>query len=277
MQPLLSKNLMAKRLLIHLLAAQLFFLTSTHAWALVDGVVNYVKQYQVGVDYSNSVDTLQLTYDAEAATAPSSKCTVDLDNPSKKKCSASMLAGSSSGFGIFLQRAFKKQGFWYFDYDIGFGARYLSGQLPKEYEDQTDVPLKNAKFSLLTFIGKPYIQFGVTPDRWPDLLISLGPVAQIGTGTMTINDKTENVVVGTSSYSGPMSLWHGFLEIEIVLKRFGEGAFSVFSSRDFSGNGEGTKVYPKSVDGMSNFRGSFSHSVGGMAFGFGLKLVTPWP
>ncbi|MCX6127064.1 MAG: hypothetical protein NTV34_20265, partial [Proteobacteria bacterium] len=181
------------------------------------------------------------------------------------------------GFGIFLQRAFKRQGFWYFDYDVGFGARYLSGGLRKQDEGLQGLPLKTARFSLLSGVAKPYIQFGITPDRWPDVLVSIGPALQIAAGSVAINDKSERVVIGTSSYTGPMSLWHGFFELELVLKRFGEGAFSVFTSQDFSGNGEGTKLYPKDIDGMSNVRGTFSHRVGGAAFGFGLKLVTTLP
>jgi hypothetical protein len=155
--------------------------------------------------------------------------------------------------------------------------RYLNGELPSSYESQTAVPLKSASFSLVSGVVKPYVQFGVTPDRWPDLLISLGPAAQFATGHVVINDQKENVAIATSNSDGVYSLWHGFVEVELVLKRFGEGAFSLFTSQDFSGSGEGTKFYPKSVDGMSNFKGKFNHSVGGAAFGFGLKLVTTFP
>jgi hypothetical protein len=255
----------------------LSFLISKPAFCFVSGVVDYVKQYQIGIDYSNSIDTVKLTYDTDAAGGTPSSCKAVEGNAAKKECSVDMVAGGSSGFGLFLQRAFKKQGFWYFDYDLGFGARYLSGGIEKKNESLQGLPLKQAKFSLLSLVGKPYIQFGITPDRFPDILLSVGPAIQVAMGNVSINDQSEKVVTGTSSYQGPMSLWHGFFELEIVLKRFGEGAFSVFSSSDFTGSGEGTKIYPKDVDGMSNFRGAFSHSVGGAAFGFGLKLVTPFP
>jgi hypothetical protein len=175
---------------------------------------------------------------------------------------------------LFLQKAFKKQGFWYFDYDIGFGVRYLEGKYTAT--DQND-SLKQAKFALASIVGKPYIQFGVTPQSLPDVLISIGPAAQVAVGNMTVNNASKSVVFGTSSYSGPMNLMHGFVELEIVLKRFGDGAFSVFSSSDLTGKGEGTKVFEGEVDGMSDFKGVFSHQVGGAAFGFGLKLVTTFP
>lgn len=266
---------MTKTLKLSVMA--LCFVLSSPAFAFVTEVVNYVKQYQIGVDYSSSVDRLSVTYDTDINGGVPKSCTTIENDGTKKRCSFSMQTGSSSGWGLFLQRAFKKQGFWYFDYDVGFGARYLSGALSEDDQSTDGLPLKEAKFSLATVIAKPYIQFGITPDWWPDVLVSVGPAAQVAVGTVSINDHSERVVAGTSSYAGPMSLWHGFLELEFVLKRFGDGAFSIFSSSDYTGGGEGTEIYPKNVDGMSNFRGNFSHHVGGMAYGFGLKLVTPWP
>lgn len=256
----------------------LLSVSATHSFALVSEVVNYVKQYKIGIDYSNSIDYVTLSYEMDSAGGVPPSCQLLANDATRKRCSVGMVGGGSSGWGIFLQRAFKKQGFWYFNYDLGFGARYLSGSLPEKEESLSGLPLKNAKFSLGAFVVKPYIEFGITPDRWPDVLISVGPALQVAAGTMTINDKPEKVAMGTSSYTGPMSLWKGFAQIELVLKRFaGDGAFSLIASQDLTGQGEGTKVYPKSIDGMDDFKGSFSHSVGGMAYGFGLKLVTPWP
>ena len=103
----------------------------------------------------------------------------------------------------------------------------------------------------------------------------MGPAIQVAAGSVSINNQAENVAVGTSSVTGPMSVIHGFFALELVLKRFGDGAFSLMASHDVSGHGQGTKIYPKDIDGMSNFRGAFSRRVGGMAYGFGLKLVTP--
>lgn len=264
------------------LLMQLSFLAllvqATPSFALVSEVINYVKQYKIGIDYSSSMDYVTLSYQTDAAGGVPSSCKLDTTDTSKKRCSVGMVGNSSSGFGLFLQRAFKKQGFWYFDYDIGFGARYLSGKLPAKDESLDGLPLRNAKFSLGAVVAKPYIEFGITPDRWPDILISLGPALQVAAGSVTINDKAEKVVMGTSSYSGPFSLWHGFLAVELVLKRFsGDGAFSLFAENELTGSGEGTKMYSKGIDNMTDFKGSFSHHTGGSAYGFGLKLVTPWP
>lgn len=257
-----------------------FALTSTVAspsYAFMGTVWNYVSQYQLGVDYSNSIDYVSLTYSTPAAGGVPSSCHTDTNDPSRKRCSAGMIGASSNGWGVFLEKAFKKQGSYYLDWDVGFGARYLSGQLPDKDSAKDGLPLKYASFSLAAFVARPYVQIGITPEFWPDVLVSVGPALQVAIGNVAINDETKNVVVGTSSWTGPMSVINGFFALEVVLRRFGDGAFSLIASQDFTGNGEGSQIYPGEVDGMSDIRGSFKRNVGGMAYGFGLKLVTPWP
>lgn len=260
-----------------LLTMVMFFSSSLPAFALVAEINNYVKQYQFGVDYSNSMDHVNLSYETSSGNGVPKSCGTLATDATKMQCGVGVVGGSSNGWGVFLQKAFKKKGFYYWDFDLSFGARYLNGELPAKERSLSGLPLKTVSFSLGALVAKPYIQFGITPERWPDILISMGPALQFAAGTMAINGKTENVAFGTSSVTGPMSLIRGFLAVELVLRRFGEGAFSLMLSHDVTGHGRGTKIYPKDVDGMSNFRGVFNRNVGGMAFGFGLKLVTPWP
>ena len=270
-------NVVKSRLVANVLLILLLAVPSSSAYALVSEIVNYVSQYQVGVDYSNAIDRVNLSYNTSATGGVPDSCQLVEGDPTKKQCSVHMVGGLSNGWGVFLQPAFRKQGFFYFNPDISFGARYLSGELPVEDRSLDGLPLKSAAFSLGALVMKPYLQLGVTPDRFPDVLISMGPAIQMAFGKMTINEQSENVAVGTSSVNGPMSVIHGFFALEIVLKRFGDGAFSLIASHDVTGNGRGTKIFPHDVDGMSDFHGSFSRNVDGMAYGFGLKLVTPWP
>ncbi len=260
-----------------LLASALSLATPGRADAALGEVWNYVSQYQFGIDYSNSMDYVALSYSTAVSGGIPSSCQALTDDPTKKRCTVGMVGGSSSGWGVFLEKAFKKQGQYYLDWDVSAGARYLSGQIPDNDISKDGLPLRYASFSLAAFVVKPYIQFGVTPEFWPDILVSMGPALQVAVGNVTVNDSPRNIVVGTSSLTGPMSLLNGFFALEIVLKRFGEGAFSFIASHDFSGNGEGSKIHPDEIDGMSDFRGSFKRDVGGLAYGFGLKLVTPWP
>ena len=251
----------------------------TKAHAFFSEIWGYVKQYELGIDYENSGTTVAATYEVNKAGAtPTSSCVDLAGKPTKQTCSVTMTAGNSSGFGLFFQQAFKRQGLFYFRPDIGFGVRFLGGGLTaaeKQKELANNLPLTELDFHLAAFIIKPYIQFGITPARtWPDLLISLGPAGQVSLGQVSVNNKKENVVVATTS----QNYLSGFLEIELVVLRFGKGgALSLFGEDDVSGSGTGTRFYPKSVAGMDNFYANFSHGESGAFFGFGLKLLLSWP
>ncbi len=252
---------------------------ATPAHAFLDTAWNYVKQYQIGLDYTSSYDSVAATYDTEQPGAAAEDCKVLADEvPAKQRCQVNMTGGGSSGVGVFLQQAFKRQGLFYVRADIGFGARYLAGELDeKEQEVATSRsrPLHKMRFSLGALVVKPYVQFGITPaTTWPDILVSLGPVAQISMGKVRVNEETENAVLATTSGRNPVL---GFLELEIVFWRFGDGALSVFQSKDFSGSDEGGAFYRKKVDGMDNIRANFARSVGGDVFGLGLKFLLNWP
>lgn len=248
------------------------------ASAMFSGMWQYVSQYQLGIDYSTSWNNVQVDFKSDPAlSSPSEYCGAPSSGSTLRDCSIVANSGGSSGFGLFLQRAFKKQGFWYFDYDLGIGFRYLQGERSREGSNFAGTPLRSVKFSLLSGIVKPYFQFGITPQGFPDILVSLGPILQTAVGQVSVNDKSRSVVLAQSNVNGLSSLWRGFVELELVLWRFGEGAFSLITSREFAGSGEGTKFYPESVDGMSDFKAKFNHGVGGAAFGMGLKLVTTVP
>ncbi|MCX6127065.1 MAG: hypothetical protein NTV34_20270, partial [Proteobacteria bacterium] len=61
------------------------FMIAGTATALVSEVLGYVSQYQIGIDYSNSIDSVGVSYDVDAAgVVPSSCKTVDA---TKKNCS----------------------------------------------------------------------------------------------------------------------------------------------------------------------------------------------
>ena len=194
------------------------------------------------------------------------------------RCSVGMDAGSSSGLGFFLQRAFKRQGFFYATADVGFGLRYLQGTLSGVDAQQSQLPLRELSFKLIAGVIRPYVQLGITPLKFPDLLISFGPNLQIASGDVSVNYQKKRTILGTSSGYTVGGLLSGFLGFEIVFLRFGGGAFSAFVNRDFTSGDAGTKLYPGTIDQMENFRANFYNNVGGsVAFGLGLKLLLNWP
>jgi hypothetical protein len=257
-------------------ASALLFVASCFVATPASAIWSYISQYQVGIDYTSSYTNVNATYDMNAPGAtPTEGCTL-LPSGTKQRCDVSMGGGSSSGYGIFLQQAFRKQGFFYFKPDVSFGVRYLSGELSDEEsarQEARGLPLESMRFDLLGVVVKPLVTLGITPQSpWPDILLSLGPALQVATGTVSVNDKKEAAAVATTS-----ELLSGFFELEAVFARFGDGALSAFISHDFTGSGRGTKFYPKTVDGMDNIRGKFSRSVGGAFHGAGVKLVLNWP
>ncbi len=251
----------------------LAFVAATPAHA--NAVWNYLKQYQFGIDYTSSYDHVSASY--EVTGSGTEGCDAVTGEPTRQRCQVDMAGGGSSGYGFVLQQAFKRQGDFYFKPDVGFGVRYLSGEMDDKAaaeQQARGLPLDEMSFALAALVIKPYIQFGITPAKtWPDVLISIGPAAQVAVGNVTVNGQTEDAAIAT--YSG--SPIGGFFELEIVLWRFGDGALSVFSSEDFTGGKEGSNFYPNSKDGMDSFKANFSRNVSGDALGFGLKLVMDWP
>jgi hypothetical protein len=246
------------------------------------GVWDYVKEYQLGFDYALSVDKVDATYDTEdtGANRPES-CEKNEENTGKMSCTVQMEGGRSNGYvrgwGIFLQPAFKRQGDIYFNWDIGFGARYLSGEMTDEQvgkQETAGLPLEQMSFSMASLLIKPYVQFGVTPaKKWPDILVSLGPAAQILVGKVKVNDQEENAAMAATS-SGVIN---GFFELEIVVWRFGDGALSFFATNDVVDNNQGSEFFRDEVDGMDNFRANFARNTSGGFFGLGMKVLLNWP
>lgn len=245
------------------------------AQAFVSEIWNYVKTYQLGVDYASAKDDLELSYETDRGIV-SKKCQPVEARPTRQRCVMAMQAGASSGFGVVLQQAFRKKGLFYWDFDVGFAARYLQGKLATSDSAADGLPLRDVKFSLAALVAKPYLVIGITPDQWPDILLSLGPALQLAGGPVSINEKRKHVFLGTGSGVSESGLLRGFTQIEIVFLRFGDGALSLFTARDFTG-GVGTEFYPGDVDGMDQFRANFVRGVGGAAFGLGAKFILNWP
>lgn len=256
--------------------AILLWLIPQSAQAFFSEIWGYLKQYELGIDYETSYDQVDASYLTPHTGAPDASCVSVTGDATHERCTVAMTGGNASGFGFFLQQAFKRQGLFYFRPDIGFGARYLSGQMDQTTaakQASEGLPLSEMQFAMAALVVKPYVQFGITPDHWPDFLISAGPAVQIGLGRVSVNSQSQDVAVATAS----QSFIDGFLEEEIVFYRFGKGALSIYHSNDVSGNGEGTKFYPKTIDGMTDVRAEFDRTISGGFFGFGIKLLLDWP
>jgi len=230
----------------------------------------FAKQYRVGVDFAGGGDSATLNFEADTSqTNGSSSCIAD---PSTgyvtSKCSVQIAAGGRGGFGLFAERAFKRQGNFYFNMDLGFGIRSLEGRFNEDIETRK-TPLRDVKFFLYGGVIKPYIIFGLTPARvWPDLLISLGPVAQVLAGRVHVNDESAQRVLAQTSFRR----LNAFLQLELVFVRFGDGYFSLFASRTAASSEETIgDFYPDEVDGMRDIQAEFNNNL------LGFKLLFNFP
>jgi hypothetical protein len=75
------------------------------AFAVVGDAWDYVKQSQIGVDYSNSIDRVILSYEMDEGDYVPSSC-VRLNDGLSKRCSVTMLGGASNGWGVFFASPF---------------------------------------------------------------------------------------------------------------------------------------------------------------------------
>ena len=250
---------------------------ATDSFAFVSDAWGYLSRYQFGIDYTNSSDAAQVYYNAPRANGVPDSCRERVGTD-EMRCRVDVAAGTSSGFGFVLQQAFRRQGMFHVDADLGLGVRRLAGELGARQSGRDGLPLRDLQFDLVAVVAKPYIQLGWTPaSRWPDILLSFGPALQVAFGKVSVNGSQKNVVLGSISGLTRSGLLRGFTELEIVPWRFGDGAFSFIASRDFVSGSDGTDFYPGSRDGMDDFSANFYRGVGGMALGFGLKLVLNWP
>lgn len=236
--------------------------------------LSYLQGYHVGIDSTASVDHVRVRYDTDGnggldcQMLPSSTV-----QTSRQRCGLVMEAGRSSGYGLFVEQPFRRQGFFYLKPDLGFGVRYLEAEIRRS---DGGLPLRQLSFALLALSIRPYIKLGITPAAaLPDFFISLGPSLLLAAGKVSVNDKEVlHAVVGANR-----NIWRGFFEFESVLWRFGEGYFSLFVARDHAGDELGTRFFPSDRDNMTNFRAGFSRRTfgGSESFGYGAKLLLNWP
>jgi hypothetical protein len=247
---------------------------SSSCYAIFGAIWDYVRQYQLGLEYSQSTDGLRLSYRTDYQGSYPIQCTRVLDEPAEQVCTQDIVAGQSSGLGLFLQSAFKRQGDFYFSMDLNLSARYLNGEIDETEQatlEAQGLPLTQASFELASLVVLPYVKLGYTPtSSFPDLLLSFGPALQAAVGQATLNGERRDVAVALASRAV------GYVEFEAVLWRFGDGALSLYASEASTG-GESTPFFPEVFDDIRQVRASTRSQTSGDVLGYGVKLLLNWP
>ena len=256
--------------------------------------------YNLGLTYDGTASHAEISYDTPTTKTVPEDCVVNSQREGVLRCTAYLgPSGSSSpSFGIYLQAPFKRQGFLYFDYGATFSTVNYKGYLiskpstglgahqntartpsgassgasgpsgpsgPAASTDQSgEQPLTKAYLEFYGVNWQGYLQFGITPHYFPDLLISFGGGVQTAGG---------RVKIFTETYTRYVIQPDVFATGEAVIARMGTGSLSIYVSQDQSFVSQiGTNLVDDNPSGTSltNIRLGLSSSTSG------LKLLFPF-
>jgi hypothetical protein len=231
------------------------------------------SDYNFGVYYALSSSYTNLEYDAPLGEKLPKDCVVNTDLEDKMRCRTYLVPNNSKGFGLFLQKPSKKQGFLYFEpgftwstLSYSYKAADSNGSSPDgstelDFDKQ---PLQKVQLELYGINGQGYLKFGITPNLLPDIFLSLG------LGLQTVGGRVK--VVHTDQIRWVLQP-SAFAEIEVVPLRLATGYLSLFMSQDQTILGRyGTNLiedYPNGSD-LSNFKATLING------GFGARLLLPF-
>lgn len=218
---------------------------------------HYIKNYQLGFDVGERRDSARLGFDVNRSIYYDETC-LPVQQTAHVRCEHEF-ENSTSGYGIFIEQPFKRHGLWHFDYDLAFDLRIIDSKLSpvraaeKEKHADKNIPVRDVRLHLYSLVALPYITVGITPQKFPELLLSIGPTGEVIWGSININgtryQTAERGVFRRSSVSSIMS----HMQINLILKRFGKGYFGITMSHmegdDHVQDGE---ILPEKIDYMSN-------------------------
>ena len=249
-------------------------------------VMEYLRGYNLGINLIGQSEGANVKFNVDTIEDPISNGVTNCGEPvfgqTERTCSIGLNGGGGRGlgasflhgFGIFLQQPFKRQGNFYFNWDLGIGLQVLNAAWENE-EGGFEYPgLEEISYSLYGLQLKPYIQIGWTPNRFPDIIFTLGPVMQMVAGTVSVNEKEETTAFFQSSdIEGSIMPWaQAYFELELVFLRFGDGAISWYLSKAATSTDvEAGDFYSEKVGAMSDFTATFN------AYESGFKFLLNWP
>lgn len=274
-----SKFLLWLFLWLYWLIPFIFFSSNSFA------VTSYLKDYNVGLNIIGQYEAAQITYDLDSSTTnvPANVINCgDDDGVVTRTCrvpvgiSGGGGTGSSyiGGIGLFLQQPLKRKGLLYYNWDLAFDLRILSGEYASGDKQFYEETLESIEFSLYGLRMRPYVQLGLTPAKWPDLIFTFGTSVDTLAGSVAVNGESTDVFfVQTAGLKRSYLPWaQSYFELELVFLRFGDGALSWYRSGTFSSESSNAgNFYDGEVNGMSNFTASFS------SYQSGFKLLLNWP
>ena len=282
----------------------LVFLVGLVAWPLQvhAEATGFFSRYNIGVSYSTTTSYASISYDAPIVPNLPQDCSQSTGSSSLMHCEAFLGPDSSNSadINVYIEKPFKREGLFYFEPGFTFSTISYKGGLaskpsspiksggsstnksstasaqgptqgPTQGGSSSDPaaqagtqPLTQAYMEMYGINWQAFLRFGITPEYFPDVMLSLGLGLQTAGGRLKIfkTDKTRFVAQPEA-----------FAELELVLVRAWSGSLAVFIGQDQTLSGQiGTRLisdYPSGTT-LSNFQLSL---VAGSA---GVRLLFPF-
>ena len=202
---------------------------------------SFFKRYNLGVSYQSSASHAEILYDTPSTKQIPENCEQNKKRAGVLRCTAYLGPNEddSTSFSIYIQKPFKREGFFYFAPGLTISTvAYKGGLISKpgtapQGGSRTQGPTQEAPSQPLTkayleFYGlnwQAFLRFGITPPYLPDLFISFGGGLQTAGG---------RVGMFKESYVRYVVQPDVFAEAEAVFLRFKTGSLSVFYGQDQS-------------------------------------------
>ena len=244
---------------------------------------NLLGGYNLGLTYESSASHAEISYDTTSQRETPEDCVENSERPGYMRCKAYLGpdGDKSSSFGVYLEKPFKRQGFFFFDAGFTFSTiAYKGGLIPKPSSptkttkkststtsasqpggntpESGEAPLTRAYLEFYGVNWQTYVRFGITPRYFPDILISLGGGIQTAGGKVRLYTETYTRYVVQPDVFGVA---------EVVLIRAGTGSLSLYVSQDQSFVSQtGSNLVDDNPSGndLSNIRLGLSSSAAGL-------------
>ena len=257
-------------------------LTATTAFGKNSGLI---FGYNLGLSYDGSANHAEIIYDTPSTKTIPEDCEENSERAGVFRCTAYLGSdGTGAGTpGLFIERPFERQGFFYFDPGFTFSTISYKGNLMSKPSssvggkgggtlkpnqdaalDPTVQPLTKASLNFTGINWQAYTRFGITPRVLPDILISVGCGIQTAYGTVRLF---------TETYTRTIVQPEVFGSAEIIFIRIHTGSLSAYVAQDQSFVSQlGTTLVDDNPSGstLSNIRLGLSSSAPG------LRLLFPF-
>lgn len=250
-----------------LLLIVMFALTANISLGSILTPWKYIKQYQLGIDVGETSDRAVFGFDIHPTIYNDTEnCTLSDEANGMNTCSLTFNK-SSSNYGIFLEQPFKRKGFWHVDWDISFALRSFSGDFEApENVEKTTLPIQDVSLNYYGATTRLYATVGMTPKKWPEILISFGPTGEVFGGSAEFNGKKYPTKY-TIRRSQVLNLF-SYYSLDIVFLRFGKGYFGfTVSQHEGKDDVQEGRLLPEEDDLFTDLNVTMSRSF------FGFKLL----